>query len=102
MRTPTRLNTTDAQENLSYVMGAELQRLPVSDADRAWNKLQAGKPKLKVRGEGVDVLFSDGTLFCSTTISTLLATHHHVERRRHGDADMTRALRLTASAPNHA
>jgi hypothetical protein len=73
------LKSTAAQENLSYVMGAELQRLPVSKADKAFAKLQAGKPKLVVTGEVVCVLFSDGTPFVTCSIHELLRPPPNVE-----------------------
>ncbi len=77
----TTLVGTAVRENLAFVMGAELQRLPVAEADAAFAKLQAGKPQLVATGDTVAVLFADGTPFCSTTVQALLAapptvTHH--------------------------
>ena len=68
----TMLNSTAAQENLSYVLGAELQRLPVPEADIAFAKLCDGKPQLIITGETVCVLFADGTPFVTCSVHELL------------------------------
>ncbi len=79
----TTLNSTAAQENQASVMVAELQRLPVNEADAAFAKLQAGKPRLVVTGDVVCILFADGTPFCTCSVHELMATPPTV--RYHND-----------------
>ena len=81
------LNSIAAQENLSYVMGAELQRLPIHEADQAFAKLCDGKPQLVITGNTVCVLFANGEPFVTTTVHQLLAPPPIVEH--HDDGSVT-------------
>ena len=62
------------QENLACVVGRDLMRLPVDEADSAFYRLQVGQPQPVVTGKTVAVLFSDGTPF--TTLSVHELTHN--------------------------
>ncbi len=80
----TALNVDAVQENLAYVMGRELQRLPVPEADVAFAKLCEGKPQLIETGDTVAILFANGEPFTSCSVHELTVPPPSVTY--HGDS----------------